>query len=197
VELNQRRSLDNILICADRDGDGVVERTSNSSPVTLTGRYNPNRSMSFDLRANYHPIYRQVQNVTLSGSARGRMTRVGFSLVHTEGTACSVSGTQFIPVVNRDDTQLALDAGFVLLGGKLRLDLAGSFTANPPIDPTTGKPLTNFPQKRYRAEYYTQCCGFLAEYFERDYTTSRRQEFRFTIDLRGIGKFLDVHHGQE
>jgi len=197
LDLVQRRSLDNILICADRDGDGIVERTSNSSPVTLTGRYNPNRSMSFDLRANYHPIYRQIQNVSLSGSARGRMTRIGFSLVHTEGTACSVSGAQFFPVVNRDDTQLALDTGFVLLGGKLRLDLAGSFTANPPRDPTTNKRLTKFPQKRYRAEYYTQCCGFLAEYFERDYTTSRRQEFRVTIDLRGIGKFLDVHHGQE
>jgi hypothetical protein len=83
----------------------------------------------------------------------------------------------------------------VLLGGKLRLDLAGSFTASK--DPETREPFTRFPQKRYRVEYYTQCCGFLAEYFERDYTTSRRQEFRFTIDLRGIGKFLDMHYGPE
>ena len=196
LELVQRRSMDNIITCADRDGDGVGEKTSNSSPVTLTGRYNPNRSMSFDLRADWHPIYRHVQNVSLSGSARNRMFRAGFSVVHTEGKACSIGG-QFVSVDRADDTQLALDTGLVLLGGKLRLDLAGSFTANPGKDPTTNTTLSKFPQKRYRAEYYTQCCGFLAEYFERDYTTARRQEFRFTIDLRGIGKFLDVHHGQE
>jgi hypothetical protein len=196
LELVQRRSMDNIITCADLDGDGVGERTSNSSPVTLTGRYNPSRSMSFDLRANWHPIYRQIQNVSLSGSARSRLFRAGFSVVHTEGKACSIGG-QFLSVDLADDTQLALDTGFVLLGGKLRLDLAGSFTANPGKDPTTNATLSRFPQKRYRAEYYTQCCGFLAEYFERDYTTTRRQEFRFTIDLRGIGKFLDVHHGQE
>ena len=196
VELVQLRSMDNIMTCADLDGDGRGDRTSNSSPVTLTGRYNPNRSMSFDLRANWHPLYRHVQNVSLSGSARSRLFRAGFSVVHTAGRACSIGG-QFISVDLPNDTQLALDTGFVLLGGKLRLDLAGSFTANPGTDPVTKKALPQFPQKRYRAEYYTQCCGFLAEYFERDYTTARRQEFRFTIDLRGIGKFLDVHHGQE
>jgi LPS-assembly protein len=197
LELSQTRSLDEILLCADRDGDSIVERTSKASPIQLTGRFNPSTATSLDLRASYHPIYKQIQNVTFSGSARGRVARVGFSLVHNSGEACSVSGTQFFPVVNRDNTQLALMTGFVLLGGKLRFDVNGSFTSNPGKNPITNKAFTRFPQKRISAEYYTQCCGFLGEYFERDYATSKRRDFRFTVDLRGIGKFLDLHHGQD
>lgn len=205
VELSQTRSIDDILICADLDGDGIAEKTSKNSPVTLAGRYNPSPATSLDLRANYHPIYKQIQNVTFSGSARGRNARVGFSLVHNEGQACAV-GVQNIPVVNPDDTQLALATGFVLFEGKLRLDLEGSFQYRGqgrviPADPNEPafirSSTTDFPQKRYRIEYYTQCCGFLAEYFERDYVTSQRRDFRFTVDLRGIGKFLDLHHGED
>jgi hypothetical protein len=79
----------------------------------------------------------------------------------------------------------------VLFGSKLRLDLDASYTSNP------SPGLSRIPQRRARLEYYTQCCGFLAEYLERDYLTLGRKEFRFTIDLRGIGKFLDLHAGQD
>jgi len=194
VELSQTRALEPIQICVDRDGDGTGRLTeSKSSPVMLTGRFNPGPATSLDLRASYHPVYKQIQNVTFSGSARGQHARVGFSLVHNESQTCV---GQNLAIVETTDTQLALATGFVLFEGKLRLDLEGSFTADPGEDPFTGQSFTKFPQKRYRVEYYTQCCGFLAEYFERDYTTSQRKDFRFTVDLRGIGKFLDLHHGE-
>jgi len=194
VEISQTRALDPIQICVDPDGDGTGKfKSTKGSPITLTGRFNPGPATSLDLRASYHPVYEQIQNVTFSGSARGQHARIGFSLVHNAGLACV---GQNLAVVESTDTQLALATGFVMFEGKLRLDLEGSFTADPGEDPFTGQSLTKFPQKRYRVEYYTQCCGFLAEYFERDYTTSQRRDFRFTVDLRGIGKFLDLHHGE-
>jgi len=53
------------------------------------------------------------------------------------------------------------------------------------------------PTQRWRLEYYLQCCGFLAEYYGADFVTTQRRDFRFTIDLRGIGKLLDFKGGYE
>jgi hypothetical protein len=44
---------------------------------------------------------------------------------------------------------------------------------------------------RGRVAYYTQCCGFVVEYLDRNYEANPRREIRFVIDLKGIGRFLD------
>jgi LPS-assembly protein len=191
LEVTQQRAIDDYLSCADLDGDGFAEELSRYSNVQITGRLNPSRALSFDLRGGYHALYRHLQDLSLSGNVRKRRARVGFSLVRREGRGCGVSGTEGFPRDGDDSTQLRLNTGLTLLGGKLRLDFDGSYNADP------GPGTKSFPDRRLRIEYYTQCCGFLAEYLARDYTVTSRQEVRFTVDLRGIGKFLDLHHGED
>ena len=83
--------------------------------------------------------------------------------------------------------QFRLAAGLALWSGKVRLDAEGTYDME----------LKQVPDQRYRIEYYTQCCGFLADYLQRDFTALTRREFRFTVDLRGIGRLFDLHESTE
>lgn len=180
-ELSQVRSFDRPLSFADLDGDRVSETSSNRSDIAATGRFNPTTNVSLDLRARYDVLYDRVSNVSLSGFMRNDVVRSSFSVVHRAGL---VPGTT-------DSTQLRLGAGVTLWGGRVRVDFDGSFV------PTAEGASSRIPDQRWRVEYYLQCCGFLAEYFSRDFVTSQRRDFRFTVDLRGIGKLLDFKGGYE
>ena len=178
VELTQSRSFDRDLSTGDIDGDGVFE-TDRRGPILLTGRYNPTRRLSFDLRTSYNVVFDSFSDVSVNGAVRQKNYRIGASVVYRPGLGALATR----------DTQVRFNSAFQAFRGKLRMELDGAFTANP----TQG--ISHVPDRRVRLEYYTQCCGLLAEYLVREYTTSKRQDFRFTVDLRGIGKFLDVHHG--
>jgi len=63
------------------------------------------------------------------------------------------------------------------------------------VTPAPGE--KSLPYQRWRMEYYTQCCGFLAEYLQYNYSTAPRKEFRFAVDLRGIGKLFDFNQANQ
>jgi hypothetical protein len=194
VEVSQSRSFDTVLTSADLDRDGVVDTTSHTSGIQLVGRYNPATNFSMDLRSVYNTLWDTWTDTSFSGNIRTDNTRLGFSLVHVPGLGVTsvidpVTGLTTL-LNNPDTTQLRLGAGLVLLGGKLRLDLDGSFV------PTAVAPEKEVPDQLWRMQYYTQCCGFLAEYLRRDFAGNERREFRFSLDLRGIGKLLDLHEGE-
>ena len=46
--------------------------------------------------------------------------------------------------------------------------------------------------QRYRLGYNTQCCGMIFELARRDYTTIDEAQYRFMLNLRGVGTFLDL-----
>ena len=49
--------------------------------------------------------------------------------------------------------------------------------------------------KRWRLKYSTQCCTILIERLSRNFTgLEDRRDFYFRIDLKGIGKLLDVKY---
>jgi LPS-assembly protein len=192
-ELIQSRSFDDALTSADLDRDGIAETTSHTSGVQLVGRFNPLPNVSLDLRTVYHNLYDAWTDTSFSGNVRTDRTRLGFSLVHTPGLGVtSFTDANGITTIldNPDTTQLRLGAGLVLLGGKLRLDIDGSFV------PTAPSTLSEVPDQLWRIQYYTQCCGFLAEYLRRDFAGNDRREFRISLDLRGVGKLLDLHEGE-
>lgn len=200
LDISQRRNLDEDqpLSRADLDRDGVLEETSLRSSISLAGRYNPSRLVSFDLRTSYHILYRTFESVSFSGNLSDQPYRLRFSLVHRQGLGVTSECLQFdaggdclVFADAEDSTQLRLDSGLRLFRGKLRFALDGSYNA----DPAPGA--SRFPDRRVRVEYYTQCCGFLAELLARDFVQRTRRDFRFTVDLRGIGKFLDLHHGTD
>ena len=191
LTLRQSRSLDQSLSFADLDGDGVNETESRSSDVQLVGRFNPSPRTSFDVRSNYHVLYNNFSSITMSGSIRRELARLRFSVVHRNGLGVQNVGTISDPIFQPidDDTQIRLTTGFTMLGGRLRLDLDGSFDA----DPAPGQ--RHIPDKRWRLQYSTQCCTFLFERLARDFAASSdRRDFYFRVDLKGVGKLLDFKY---
>ena len=172
LEVRQSRSFGRDLSVRDVNADGVSEKSRFSS-VDAIGRFNPKSNTSLDLRTSYDVLLKQMSSVSLSGSLRGSVARTGFSLVRTAGSTVGASAT----------TQFRMATGVTLFGRKLKLDVDGSYNAQ----------THRVPDQRWRLEYYTQCCGFLAEWFRRDFTDNNRGELRITVDLRGIGKLMDLH----
>jgi hypothetical protein len=186
VDLRQSRSIDGLLSTADSNGDGIVDLQSAYSPVLLTGRYRARDGIDFDLSTAYSVLFQRISDVSVAGTIYGDLARANFSLVHHPGLGYVGS------IPNPDQTQLRLALGVTLFEGKWRIDTDGSYVFNPPPGQTS------VPDRRWRMEYYTQCCGFLGEYLSRDFsTTNTRKEFRFTVDLRGIGKLFDLHAGED
>jgi len=196
LEIGQRRSFDESLSRADLDSDGTVESMSPYSDVVITGRYNPDPNTTLDLRGNYEILWNQFSGVTLSGGIRRRLEQLRFSLVYRNGLGGRrltdpVTG-QEIFLENPDDTQVRITAGFSVLRNKLRFLVDGTIDLDPFTDPLTGTTQQRVPSRAWRVEYSTQCCTVYLEQLDRTYVTAERQDFRFRVDLRGIGKILQV-----
>ncbi|MEW5807373.1 MAG: LPS assembly protein LptD [Acidobacteriota bacterium] len=149
--------------------------TKNSSPISAVLRLNPAANYSFDLKATYDTIYKALRSSSISASLKkGEIGFLSLNLFRLKG----FEGTQ-------DHEQLTFEGGTQLFHQKLGLNVKLSYNLFESF----------LPEQRYRIEYFTQCCGFYFEYLKRDFTTNERREFRFAIDLKGIGKVIDFHHG--
>lgn len=191
LEIRQSRSFERDDISrADLDRDGVIESTSPYSAVDIIGRLNPSPSTSLDVRSSFDPLYRDFSTGTLSGSLRGKLARIRFSLVHRNPLTPERTGRKNPLVVDeKNTTQLRLTAGLSLFRGKLQVDIDGSFDANP----APGQ--RHVPDRRWRVQYNTQCCTFLLERLSRNFSAlSDRQDFYFRIDLKGVGKLVDFKY---
>jgi hypothetical protein len=113
-----------------------------------------------------------MTSVSLSGNLRSDAARTGFSVVRTQPSTIGAPS----------QVQLRLAAGTTMFARKLKVDVDGSYDAQ----------THRVPDQRWKVEYYTQCCGFLMEWFRRDFASNTRGEFRFTVDLRGVGKLMDL-----
>jgi LPS-assembly protein len=188
LEVRQSRSLTTDLRTEDRDEDGVLDPgedadlngildRSRYSNLEMIGRFNPGPAASVDLRGSWDPLFDQISEMSLSGNVYSPVSRTAFSVVRRTGVGPEAETR----------TQIRLAAGVALWSGKVRLDSEGTYDLEE----------NRVPDQKYRLEFYTQCCGFLAEYLARDFTVLARREFRFTVDLRGIGKLFDLHEASE
>ena len=197
ASLTQVRSFDRELSFGDLDGDGVNEASSRYSDLVLSGRYNPLARVSVDLRAGWQPVYRDLTGITLSGTVADLWGQIRFSAVFRNGLGFvpqttidddGQSSTVYVPRSN--DTQVNMFTAFNIWGGKIRVGLEGTYDFNP----SEGQ--SRFPNKKWTAQYSTQCCTFLLQRLQREYSTvQNRDEYTFRIDLRGIGKILDQSFG--
>ncbi len=179
LELRQSRSFERDLSIADVDGDGMIQDDESTpySPIQLFGRFNPSHALSLDVRSTYDILFDRVSDVAVSGMLRKQLARVRVSLVHREGL---LAGT-------RDDTQVRLGTGLSLFRNKLQVNLEGSYDANP------AEGQARIPDRRWRVTYATQCCTFLVEKLNRNFSALEpRRDIYFRIDLRGVGKLLDT-----
>ena len=187
VELAQSYSFNSTPSTADLDGNPLTQvSTSHFSGVSLTGRYNPSRLLSLDLSGRYDVLFKAISDVSLSGNFRHAMAQGLFSVVYRRGLGFSQPG-----VSNIDATQVRFQGNFGPIAGRIRLGVDGTYNVRPA--PTE----KHLPYRRFRLEYYTQCCGFLAEYLVSEYSAFPRREFRFAVDLRGIGKLFDFNQANQ
>lgn len=193
ISLTQSRSFDRDLSSADLDGDGVNETFSSRSEWALSARYNPLARTSFDLRAGWQPIYKQLTGVTVSGSVAEDWGQLRFSVVHRNGlgvirrSSVGPGGEPITELVPRpDDTQVNLFTAVRLWGGRVRVGLEGTYDFNPPAGQS------RVPNRLWSIQYSTQCCTFLFQRLARDFSdVDGRDDYTIRIDLRGVGKILD------
>ena len=202
VSLSQSYSFNSNLSTVDRDGDPATPPSvSRLSGVNLVGRYNPSRLMSFNLSSRYDTLFKAVSDVSLSGDFRYAITQGLFSIVYHPGLGfdqlcdhndpANPSTCTYRYVTKRDETQVRFQGNFGPIAGRLRVGVDATYNVKPADFEK------HLPYRRFRLEYYTQCCGFLAEYLVSEYSTFPRREFRFAVDLRGIGKLFDFNQANQ
>ena len=193
IEISQSYSFNSFPSTADLDGfTGTPNETSRLSGIALTGRYNPGRLLSFNLTGRYDILFNAVSDVSLSGNFRQPMAQGLFSIVFRQGLGFEPqSDPTAQPVAKPDATQLRFQGNFGPIAGRIRLGIDATYN----VTPTDAE--KHLPYRRARLEYYTQCCGFLAEYMVSEYSAFPRREFRFAVDLRGIGKLFDFNQANQ
>ena len=149
----------------------TAEGTRRYSPLSFSLHFNPLLTLSLDLRADYDLTNSALSSNSVSGWYRWK---TGY-----------VNATWFrqspVNAIGADASQVRLGSGALFFNRKLTLDgeLGYDLRRSAALD------------RRARVGYYTQCCGFIVEYLEREFDVNARREVHFVIDLKGIGKFLD------
>jgi lipopolysaccharide assembly outer membrane protein LptD (OstA) len=169
-------SFDNQL--RDTNGDGTKDTLVNvdSSPfsvVTFGARFNPSPSTSVEGRLNVDDLQHRVSSGSLSAALwdarRGFLTTTYFYRNPLDGESDPSSQVRF-------------SAGSSLWQQKISFAVSLNYDAQ----------LQSLQDQRYRFGYDTQCCGFAFEVLNRNYVGTEDREFRFVINLKGIGNFLDL-----
>ena len=214
VEVSQSYSFNANPSVADVNGKCIAyfnvppadcPTTSHYSAVSVTGRYNPSRAMSFNFTTRYDVLFDAISDVSVSGNFRNGFAQGLFSVVRRAGLGYQravdpVTGlpeamdplTGRFPLAHVSGaTQLRFQGNFGPIADRIRLGIDGTYN----LTPTALE--KHLPYRRLRLEYYTQCCGFLTEYLVSKYSGFPRREFRFAVDLRGIGKLFDFNQANQ
>jgi LPS-assembly protein len=174
-------------------------------PVLATLRFNPSRAASLDMGTEFDILFHEIRSVSLSGNLRTKNLNYlrlswflnrdleGVSAASNASCAESPSGVTgrggFDPGRCYNDTsQIRLLGGVATGGRKLTLDVEGNYDVQESF----------FRDQRYRFGWNTQCCGVMVEVSRRFFQTSSlgdtsETEFRFVLNLRGVGTFLDLN----
>jgi hypothetical protein len=142
------------------------------------------------MRTSFDVLFRQIRDASLSANLRlpglGFLDATWTTVRDLDGRALFDQGLAPLSPFNRSQIVLqgetSLFARRVLLGFQSNYEL-GDVLPNEP----------RLREQRYRAGYNTQCCGFQFEFLNRNYSGSELQEFRFLINLKGVGNVIDLH----
>jgi hypothetical protein len=168
----------------------ALDEERNVSPIRAIVRFNPSLRLSVDARSSFDVIFKELRDASLSANLRsaGRgFLDVTWSLLRDlEGKALLETGQAVFPPFDRNQIGLNGETNFfnrrLLLGMQLNYELGDIQPGDPRLR-----------DQRYKLGYNTQCCGFQVEYLNRNYTTTSQREFRFLINLRGVGNVVDLH----
>ena len=168
-------------------------KTRQVSPIRASLRFNPSIHASLDVRTSYDVIFKSIRDASLSANLRST-TRGFLDLTWSlsrdlEGRALqSQLGGQFVQIVDRD--QIGLFGETNLLGRRILLGMQANYELGfLPV----GEP--RLRDQRYKFGYNTQCCGFQVEVLNRNFFGASQREFRFLINLKGVGNVIDLQSG--
>ncbi len=165
---------------------------SNFGPIRATLRVNPSMHASLDVRSSYDVLFREIHDASLSANLRS--VKRGFldltwSMVRDlEGRALLARGLAFSPPL--DQNQIGLQGETNFLGRRFLVGMQTNYELGS-VNP--GEP--RLRDQRYRFGYNTQCCGFQLEVLNRNFVGSSNREFRFLINLKGVGNVVDFQSG--
>jgi len=168
-------------------------KTRQVSPIRASLRFNPSIHASLDVRTSYDVIFKSIRDASLSANLRSP-TRGFLDLTWSlsrdlEGRALqSQLGGGFVQITDRD--QIGLFGETNLLGRRILLGMQANYELGfLPV----GEP--RLRDQRYKFGYNTQCCGFQIEVLNRNFFGSSQREFRFLINLKGVGNVIDMQSG--
>jgi hypothetical protein len=159
----------------ERQRSAVID-TRRYSPVAIDFRYNASRLTSVDVRYLLDVFNSSLSETVISSSLR--MPERGYLRFSWYQRNPPDPGLT-------ESSQVRFFGGLETLNRRLGLEVQWNYDLE----------ASDMLDQHYRVRYYTQCCGFLVEYFKRDFVGNQRQEIRFSVDLRGIGKFLELRQG--
>src|SRR2546426_41713 len=165
---------------------------SHFGPVRTTLRINPSIHTSVDVRSDYDILFRQIREASLSANlrnARRGFLDVTWSMVRDlEGRALLEKGIGFSQPF--DQNQIGLQGETSFWGRKFLVGMQTNYELGSILP---GEP--RLRDQRYRFGYNTQCCGFQLEVLNRNFVGSSQREFRFLINLKGVGNVIDFQSG--
>ncbi len=171
-----------------------TELESAFGPIVGSVRFNPTAAASVNFAVAYDITHDDISSVSLSSDLRSlQRGYLRFSwflnrdlngrFVDPDGNPAdpndplSNGSTEFF-----DTSQIRILGGTSFLRRKVTLDVEGSYDI---IN-------RDLRDRRYRLGYNTQCCGMMVEFAQRDFETVDEVEYRFLLNLRGVGTFLDL-----
>lgn len=148
---------------------------SKKGPLGATLRVTPASGVSFDLRASYDILYKNIRSTSLSANVGGRS---GFGMITWYDSYSPSTG---------EKVSSQARAGFSVGGRGKPLQL----------DAHVGYDFEKKEFLQYRAvlRYQGSCWGLTAEYRDMRFGTAPTRDYRVMIDFKGIGKLLEIKGG--
>ena len=172
-QLSQSYSFDsNQPLQRSRDG----KLTSTEGPIVAQLRYNPSKIIDVQAKANWSTLFKGLQSTSLSLSAEG--TRAGVDVTWYTNFDPELGATR------SDQARLGFKLDVVpnrlQLSGQVNYDILNHYIL----------------QDNFAVTYTSQCWGIVL--MAREQTTSAyvTKDYRFLLNLKNVGTFLDLGTGQ-
>ncbi len=176
LELSQAYSVDQSRpIQSSIDGT----KTSQTGPVRVRLRYQPSRRANLQVESRYDTLFSSISLTSISGTFNvSQRTRVGLRYTNRQQPETGRTLT--------DQLRLSLSVPVwkrVSFEGQANLD----------FDPAPDG--ASVLMQRYLIRYRGSCYDMLFEFGDYNFGVRKDREFRFSLNLKNVGSFLDIRGG--
>jgi LPS-assembly protein len=148
---------------------------SQKGPLEAILRITPSRSVSFDGRASYDTLFRNMRSLSVSAnySQRGGYTNITWYEAYLPTTG------------ERASSQIRSAFGLGSRSGPFSMDLHLSYDVE----------AQSFQQQRAQLRYRGSCWGLTVEYRDQQLGRFPSRDYRVIIDLKDVGRLFEIQGG--